>query len=53
MRHLWTGPRQLRVTVLGKRPKLEDIGLRQRATDRVDRQPEGKYRRHGIGSERV
>lgn len=49
----WTGPRQLRVTVLGKRPKLEHIQLMERATNRVSRQPEGKYRRHGIGSERV
>lgn len=28
----WTGPRHLRVTVLGKRPKLEGVPLLQRAT---------------------
>ena len=28
----WTDPRHLRVTVLGKRPKLEGVQLLQRAT---------------------
>lgn len=50
MGHCWTGPRQLEVTILGKWPKLEGV---QRTTNRVGRQPEGKYRRHGSGSERV
>lgn len=53
MGHGWTGRRQLRVTVLGKQPKLEGVQLMQRATNRVSRQPEGKYRRHSIGSEKV
>lgn len=31
--HWWTGPRQLRVTVLGKWPKLEGVQLMQRGIE--------------------
>lgn len=39
--------------VLGKKPNSEDAQGLQRATNRVSRQPEGKYRRHGVRSKRV
>ena len=39
--------------VLGKTPNSEDVQRLQRATNRVSRQPEGKYRRHGVRSKRV
>lgn len=39
--------------VLGKKPNSKDLQLLQKATNRVSRQPGGKYRRHGVRSKRV